>query len=306
MLLVEIFARFFLQNRYHGIDPYIFYYPKLKSVRAINYSPDTLKIALLGSSVTATEIISHSIKAELENTLHSPVRVYNLSYIGGTIQDAWYLYKWTGKSIFQGIIIYQGIGELRMNRYFEKVPSDFSSISWFRRRQDVDRFYSPYFQTPCAIAYMLTTRLEKAGKIHTNWNLGNGAFTVANNSSKNVGIDAFTKTYRKLIRLAHSRKEHVFALSFAFSDTLNQPAFKRLADEYTDSIRAVAKDSSTFVDMSDLTNRHALFSEFYHLTQEGQILFSTIAAKKISAQFEKTMPKKTSPPDIITRAIKYE
>jgi hypothetical protein len=283
---IEIIARSYLTSRFHGRDPWSFYYPLLPALNRIDHRNDTVKIGVFGSSVTATATITERIQSQIRSDVRVPIRVYNLSYIGGTIQDAYYLYKWAKQQRFWGIVVYQVAGELRMNRYLDRVDADYANLSWFRRRRDVDRFYCPWYQTPCAVAHLITTFREKRGQLYARWNMNDGDFTHADSTTRNVGMHAFMETYRKIINIARERQERVFGLSAAYSDPLRQADFARLAGEYSDSIRSLMHSNGMpFVDISELTNNSELFTNYYHLTAAGQERFCAIVSRAIVREY---------------------
>lgn len=271
LVIAEISARIFLRHRYHGQDPHEFYYPQVARMKGIGLDRDTVNIGILGSSVTSPAFIPKCIEKKLAASLKRPVHVFNLSYIGGTIGDSYYMYKWLGYPRFNAIIVHEGIGELRLNKYLREVEPDFSNLTWFRRRLDVDRYYHSFFQLPGALAYMRTSRLEKRKRIFTEWNYETDEGYPMTDSTRNVGIAAFTATYRDLIRIAGARHESIFAVSISYNDSLRRPKYMELAEEYNDTLKSLmARYHGSYVGISDLINRPGLYRDPYHFNMEGQ------------------------------------
>jgi hypothetical protein len=271
LVVSEISARIFLKSRYHGQDPHEFYYPQVARMKGIGLSGDTLNIGILGTSVTATAFIPRCIETKLQSSLKRPVNVFNLSYIGGSIADAYYMYKWLEYPMFNAIIVHQGVGELRLNKYLKHVEPDFSNLSWHRRRLDVDRYYFKYFQLPCALAYAFTSKMEKSNRIFTNWNYESDEGYPMTDSTKNVGIEAYAATYRDLIRIAKERNESIFAVSISFNDSLRRAKHLELISEFNDTLKnLMARNASVYIDISQLVNQPQLYSNPYHFNLEGQ------------------------------------
>ena len=278
--IAEWRARIFLSERFHGVDPRVFYYPKLAHAGDLAYSRDTLNVAILGSSVTSQGIFPDCLQAKLDSALAKPVAVYNLSYIGSTIRDAYLIYKWLGSHKFDAIVIHQAIGDMRLNQYLDTVAADYANLTWFRRREDVERYYHPWFQLPCAVAWGFTSRAERRQELFRDWNYRGDAGRGTGAGSVNVGLAAYRDAYAGLLDQAHRRSEMAFCVSLAYRDTARNPFYPPLVREFNQAIAGVAAaHGGVFIDVSGLIGRDSLYTDLHHLNPEGLRIMAGMVAE---------------------------
>lgn len=286
---IELKARSYIGERYRREDPFVFYYPQLAGLRRISYCADTLKIGIFGSSVTSGPIMKRALEERIQKQYAKPVRVFNISMISGILQDTYYIYKWAHERKFWGIVIVQGIGELRMNHQLESVEPDFANITWFRRRLDVDRYYNSVYRTPCALAYILTTQMEKRGLLYRDWLTSQAAYRPLDEHTPNVALEAFSQTYSRILDIAADRGEKVFLVSVFYDrqryDPKARPYYERALAEYNDTIHALAqRKKNVWIDATALCDSTRLYDDFEHLNIDGREALCEIIAGPISRE----------------------
>lgn len=273
---LEAWSRSFIERQYHG-DPRIHFYPQLKKLRLKTRSPDTLSVGVFGSSITQTEAFSGLLSRAAARKYGKPARVYNLSEMGASIQDAYYLYRWMDRSIFDIVIVHHAIHSFKLNFSIESTDDDCSNISWYRRKTDVDRYYRSCYQTPFALAYLYTSCLEKKGRLFTDWSYWKRTRERSPEQGlrSNVALGSFRKYLGRFITLAESRHESPLILSHVFLQEPGRFAYRgeeeaRLYGEFNSAMAEIAgHHGAVMIDLSGMAEDSGNFSDGMHFTLTG-------------------------------------
>lgn len=202
--------------------------------------------------------------------------VINLSEMGSTIADSWYLYKWLDKRLFDIVLIHHAIHEYRLNFQVRSTNEEFDNISWFRRKRDVDMWYTTWTKTPLMLAYRYTSFLEKKGTCYTGWSYWKRDDVIDwRNVKSNICLPGYTNYIKRFIECAHRRKEQIFFINLAYAsnenhDTARANHSRPLLEEYNDTLESVVKRSGAgFIDVSEMTGHSVYFKDGLHMSEKG-------------------------------------
>ncbi len=272
----EWMARSHIERRFHHTDPRVFVVPRLKSMKRITYSPDTLQIALFGTSITSSPSLARRLKEELAVYFTKPIRMYNLSFVGGSIMDSYYLYNWASERRFDIVLSHHTYGAFRLNKEVPYTNKSVTNISWFRRRQALDRYGDLPVRFPLALSMLLIDRLERRGRIYTDWNISGRRELAAEDIRDNVGLAPFAHFYRKLINVARKRKECIIALTHSYPPAA---AIEWLPQYH----EAIVDLGVPMIDIQPFMQQKVYYKDdLCHWTNEGRQRFAVIVARELS------------------------
>jgi hypothetical protein len=287
-VFIELSSRNFLKGRFHDYDPHVFYYAQVAGLRRIHDSPDTITIGLFGSSVTAKESIPRILQNEVDRYSDQPVRVYNVSAAYATMADSYFKYRWAGKRRFDFAVFDHDPVFFRFNSLRRAVGGRCEDFSWFRRRMDVDRWYHPGFQTPCAIAYRYTTLLERLGLLYLDWPAKHFPLPLTD-TTRNVALPAYIYYVNQLSAVARQRHERMAVTLFPYQRSGIVPRLSKkydaLVEEYNDATLALAKKNGfVAIDLRPLSDSSDCFMDSFHFNDKGDTLYARAVAAALRAE----------------------
>jgi hypothetical protein len=288
------------------------FYPEYKESR-VEAAPEArdgacFHMLILSASVfhPAFGNLSDRLSQALEQELHLPVRVYNLSYPGRTTLDSLEKYRRLAGKRFDLVVVYEGLNDSFLNNCPSRVfRSDYTHAPRFEQIRLLERHPEhPYFALPYSLRY-LKSRLQDQCKLSTQ--PGPYWFQYADELKT---PPAFEANVDHIIRISSSRGDAVLLMTYAIyvAPGYTEEAFRAKTLDYAvhvtplshwgtvDSVPAAVHAHNAalrrlaalhpdvvFVDQERLMPTGKLyFNDPCHLTAKGCEVFVTNVMKEMS------------------------